>query len=134
MSDALNTILQGLLVNPVIEEYDEAGWHVVKYANGRAEAVLMEEAVIHSGDSQFPMNGWYYGVHITDIPAAIIGEFTQIQNVTGELVNKIPNANYLITVNSYEMTEQKHYFRVAITTANDYWTYYKKITITGKWK
>ena len=134
MSDKLNMILQGLLVNPVIEEYDEAGWHVVKYANGRAEATLMEEVQISSGDSVFPMAGWYYGVHVTDIPATIIGAFTQIQNVAGELVNKVPNANYLITVNTYEMTEQKHYFRVAITTANDYWTYMKKIVITGKWK
>ena len=37
MSDALNTILQGLLVNPIVAEYDQDGWHVRKYANGQAE-------------------------------------------------------------------------------------------------
>lgn len=35
----INKILQGLLVNPIIAEYDTAdAWHVRKYANGEVEA------------------------------------------------------------------------------------------------
>lgn len=39
MIEKLNQILQGLLKNPIVDEYDTSdGWHVRKYANGRAEA------------------------------------------------------------------------------------------------
>lgn len=33
----LNLILQALLVNPIMAEYDQDGWHIRKYANGRAD-------------------------------------------------------------------------------------------------
>ncbi|MDY3010306.1 MAG: hypothetical protein SOR93_03470 [Clostridiales Family XIII bacterium] len=37
----LNRLVQLFLTNPVVEEYDTAdGWHVIKYADGRAEATI----------------------------------------------------------------------------------------------
>lgn len=37
MIEKLNQILQGLLKNPIVDEYDSGIWHVRKYGNGEVE-------------------------------------------------------------------------------------------------
>ena len=41
MIEKLNQILQGLLKNPIVDEYDSRSWHVRKYGNG--EVVIRGE-------------------------------------------------------------------------------------------
>lgn len=70
---ALNKVLQTLLVNPIVSEYDQDGWHIVKYANGRCEATI--DTIVHATTEGTAVGGVYTAVARVDFPS---GLFTSV--------------------------------------------------------
>ena len=69
----LNKILQGLLTNPIVAEYDTTdGWHVVKYANGRCTATKSTSLI---AGSQGTLTGNVYHLNLRiDLPQGLFQE------------------------------------------------------------
>ncbi len=68
-----NLILQALLINPIVAEYDTPeGWHVRKYANGRAEATA--EVITHPMSAGSAMGGVYTTNARIDLPKGLFVE------------------------------------------------------------
>lgn len=72
----LNKILQGLLTNPIVSEYDTDGWHIVKYANGRVEATTTK--TLPRASVGTAIGNVYSETIIVSVPA---GLFTEINGV-----------------------------------------------------
>lgn len=73
MIEKLNEILQGLLKNPIVDEYDSGIWHVRKYANGLAELSIFKSVTVAINNlvSSSPPS-FYYGIQTEAIPDGFI--------------------------------------------------------------
>lgn len=77
MIEKLNQILQGLLKNPIVDEYDTSdGWHVVKYANGRCTAT--KDTTVKTTTSGSAIGSIYAGNAGTPPPSGIFTEFERV--------------------------------------------------------
>ena len=69
--------MQLFLTNPVVDEYDEGIWHVVKYANGQAE---MYGAVSKTESTDRPSGPLYYTSTAINLPKVFIA--SPVVNIT----------------------------------------------------
>ena len=68
----LNLILQALLINPIVAEYDQDGWHIRKYANGHCEASL--STTVHPESAGSAIGGVYSTTTKVNLPAGLFIE------------------------------------------------------------
>lgn len=87
MIEKLNQILQGLLKNPIVDEYDTSdGWHVAKYANGRCTATKSTSLM---AGSQGTLTGNVYHLNLRiDLPQGLFQEVNG-SNVSTTLGNGV---------------------------------------------
>lgn len=72
----LNKILQGLLTNPIVAEYDTDGWHVVKCANGRCTAT--KDTTVNPTTNGSVIGSTYAGNAGTPPPSGVFTEFKRV--------------------------------------------------------
>ncbi len=79
--------MQLFLTNPVVEEYDEGIWHVVKYANGRAECWGREKLENVAFTEAGPYGGYMAPARSVALPLTFVAE--PVAFVSGDTTHQI---------------------------------------------
>lgn len=124
----LNAILQGLLTNPIVAEYNQDGWEVIKYGNGRC--VATKTTTVTPTTEGSAVGSIYTGNATTPAPAGVFKEVNAVwaATTTGDGIWVEP---YRITedaVNNIWVT----FFRGALLDMT--WDIPTNIKIEGRWK
>ena len=76
----LNAILQGLLTNPIVAEYNQDGWEVIKYGNGRC--VATKTTTVTPTTEGSAVGSIYTGNATTPAPAGVFKEVNAVWAAT----------------------------------------------------